>query len=247
MVFTDPPYNVPVNGHVCGLGTVKHAEFAMASGEMSEDEFRTFLSTATKHMATFSKNGAIHYLCMDWRHIQDLLIAARPHYSELKNICVWNKANGGMGSLYRSKHELVAVYKVGTRPHINNVALGKYGRNRTNVWDYAGINSISAERSEELAMHPTVKPVALVKDAILDCSNKAGLVLDVFAGSGTSLLAAELAGRHGFGMEIDPGYVDTAIRRLKEKTGLKARLGANGPTFEEVIEERIAGAQETAA
>lgn len=247
MVFTDPPYNVSVNGHVCGLGKVKHAEFAMASGEMSEDEFRAFLSTFTEHLTAFSKNGAIHYLCMDWRHIEDLLVAAGPHYSELKNLCVWNKANGGMGSLYRSKHELVAVYKMGSKPHINNVALGKHGRNRTNVWDYAGINSISEERSEELAMHPTVKPVALVKDAILDCSNKGGLILDVFAGSGTSLLAAELACRHCYGMEIDPGYVDTAIKRLREQTGLEARLGANGPTFDEAKEERIAGARETAA
>jgi DNA modification methylase len=143
-----------------------------------------------------------------------------------------------MGSLYRSKHELVAVYKVGSRPHINNIALGKHGRNRTNVWDYAGITSIGEERSKELAMHPTVKPVELVRDAVLDCSKRGGLILDVFSGSGTSLLAAELAGRIGYGMEIDPGYVDTAVMRLKAKTGLEARLGAHGPTFDEVKRER---------
>lgn len=238
MVFTDPPYNVPINGHVCGLGGIKHREFTMASGEMSQDEFRNFLSSVTEQLASHSKDGSIHYLCMDWRHIGSLLVAASPHYSELKNICVWNKSNGGMGSLYRSKHEMIAVYKAGSKPHINNIDLGRHGRNRTNVWDYAGITSISNDRNEELAMHPTVKPVSLVKDAILDCSKRNGIVLDAFTGSGTTLLAAEGTGRRGYGIEIDPSYIDTAIHRLREKTGLIATLGKGGATFEEIAAAR---------
>ena len=169
MVFTDPPYNVPIAGHVSGLGKIKHDDFAMASGEMSESEFIGFLRTAFGHMADFSVDGSLHYLCMDWRHAYELLDAARSVYSELKNLCVWNKTNGGMGSLYRSKHELVFVFKNGTAKHVNNVELGRYGRNRTNVWDYAGANSLSSDRANDLALHPTVKPVALVADAILGC------------------------------------------------------------------------------
>ena len=234
MVFTDPPYNVPIEGHVCGLGAVKHAEFAMASGEMSEAEFITFLEVVFGHMANVSTDGAIHFVCMDWRHLYELLMAGRQVYSELKNLCVWNKSNGGMGSLYRSKHELVAVLKAGTGAHINNVELGAHGRYRTNVWDYAGINSFGKERDADLAMHPTVKPVKLVEDAILDCSRRGGIVLDPFAGSGTSIIAAERSGRRCFALELDPKYVDAACRRFRDLTGEEPIHEASGLTFSEL-------------
>jgi hypothetical protein len=170
MVFTDPPYNVAIAGNVSGLGKVKHREFAMASGEMSAHEFTEFLETAFMRLADFSTNGSIHFICMDWRHIRELLEAATKPYSELKNLCVWSKTNAGMGSLYRSQHELIFLFKKGTAPHVNNVELGRFGRNRTNVWNYPGVNTFGKDRGTELAMHPTVKPVALVADAILDCS-----------------------------------------------------------------------------
>ena len=178
MVFTDPPYNVPIAGHVSGLGKIKHDDFAMACGEMSENEFIGFLRTAFGHMADFSVDGSLHYLCMDWRHAFEILGAGRAVYREFKNLCVWNKNNGGMGSFYRSKHELVFVFKKGTATHINNIELGRYGRSRTNVWDYPGANSLNGERGRDLALHPTVKPVALVADAIRDASKRGGIVLE---------------------------------------------------------------------
>lgn len=218
LVFTDPPYNVRIDGHVCGLGSVKHDEFAMASGEMSEAEFTAFLTTVLGNLASASANGAIHFVCMDWRHMLELLSAGRQIYADLKNVCVWNKTNGGMGSLYRSKHEMVAVFKNGNAPHINNVELGKHGRYRTNVWDYEGVNTFGKER-DALAMHPTVKPVQLIEDAILDCSDRGDVVLDAFCGSGSTLIAAERAGRRGFGLELETKYVDATLRRFRDLTG----------------------------
>ena len=238
MVFTDPPYNVPVHGHVCGLGRIRHAEFAMASGEMSEAEFTTFLETVFRHLTTHSADGSIHFHCMDWRHVRELLNAAQGIYAEFKNLCVWNKTNGGMGSFYRSKHELVFVFKNGTAPHINNVELGKYGRYRTNVWDYAGVNALSAGRMDELAMHPTVKPVALVADAIRDCSKRGGIVLDCFAGSGTTLIAAERTGRRARVLEMEPKYVDVAIERFEQLTGEQATHAESGLTFSQMRDWR---------
>jgi DNA modification methylase len=234
MVFVDAPYNVPIEGHVCGLGKVKHQEFAMAAGEMSVAEFVRFLNTVLGHLAAHSADGSIHFVCMDWRHIGEVLAAAKDVYSEFKNLVVWNKTNGGMGSLYRSKHELVFVFKAGTAPHINNVELGRHGRYRTNVWDYAGINTFSEGRQDALAMHPTVKPVALVADAIRDCSRHNGIVLDCFAGSGTTLVAAAKTGRRGYGIELDPHYVDVAIERLEGLPNLKAVHAETGRTFEEI-------------
>jgi DNA modification methylase len=222
MVFTDPPFNLSITGNVSGLGKVKHREFAMASGEMSPHEYTKFLGAAFMRLADFSTDGSIHFVCMDWRHIRELLQAAAKLYSELKNVCVWAKTNAGMGSLYRSQHELVFVFKKGTAPHVNNVELGRFGRNRTNIWNYPGTNIVGKNRDAEIAMHPTVKPLALVADAILDCSKRGGIVLDVFAGSGTTLIAAEKTGRRGFGIEIDPYYSDTIIRRFDEMYGLKA-------------------------
>jgi DNA modification methylase len=222
MVFTDPPYNVAITGNVSGLGKVKHGEFAMTSGEMCPHEYATFLAATFIRLGEFSTNGSIHFICIDWRHIRELLEAAAKPYSELKNLCVWAKTNAGMGSLYRSQHELIFVFKKGTAPHVNNVELGRFVRNRTNIWNYPGTNIVGKTRDAELATHPTVKPLALVADAILDCSKRGEIILDVFAGSGTTLIAAEKTGRRGFGIEIDAYYTDTIIRRFDEMYGLKA-------------------------
>jgi len=238
MGFTDPPYNVPIDRNVCGLGRIRHREFAMASGEMSEADFTAFLRTVFAHMTAASVDGAIHFACMDWRHMGEMLAAGRAAYSELKNLVVWSKTNAGMGSFYRSKHELIFVWKVGTAPHVNNFELGQYGRSRTNVWTYAGINTLRAGRLEELALHPTVKPVAMVVDAIKDCSHHKGIVLDPFAGSGTTLIAAERTGRRARGIELDPVYVDVAVRRWQEFTGKRATLVGTAQTFEEIEERR---------
>ncbi len=241
MVFTDPPYNVPVDGHVCGLGRIKHREFAMGVGEMSEEEFTAFLKAACENLTRFSGDGALHYICMDWRHVYELLSASRGVYSELKNICVWNKDNAGMGSLYRSKHELVAVFKHGKAPHTNNIELGRHGRYRTNVWDYAGVNTMRKGRLEELAMHPTVKPTALVSDAIMDSTKRGQIVLDPFAGSGTTLMAADKTGRIARCIELDAHYCDVIIRRWETLTDGDAVHQAQGKTFKSLQAESEAG------
>lgn len=238
MVFTDAPYNVPVSGHVCGLGKVQHAEFAMASGEMSSAEFTTFLSDALKQLVAHVRDGAVLDLCMDWRHLSQLLAAIQANELVLLNLCVWNKNNGGMGSLYRSKHELVLIAKKGKAPHTNNIELGKHGRYRTNVWDYAGVNSFGKGRMNDLADHPTVKPVALVADAIRDVTRPGEIVLDAFMGSGTTILAAERTKRSAYGIEIEPGYIDVAIRRWSAMTGEEAVLAESGETFAEVAAGR---------
>lgn len=238
MAFTDPPYNVPVTGHVCGLGKITHQEFAMPSGEMSKSEFTQFLTDFVAKMAVHLKDGAILDLCMDWRHMGELIAAIEANGLGLINLCAWNKTNGGMGSLYRSKHELVFIAKKGSAPHTNNVELGKHGRYRTNVWDYAGVNTFGKGRMNDLADHPTVKPVALVADAIRDVSLPGEIVLDAFMGSGTTILAAERTKRRGYGIEIAPGYVDVAIRRWQRMTGQEAVLEATGQTFAEVTADR---------
>ena len=242
LVFTDPPYNVAIDGHVCGSGSIKHAEFAMASGEMSRDVFTAFLSDTLGAMARRCRDGAIAFVCMDWRHMGEMLAAGQGAFTELKNLCVWNKTNGGMGTFYRSKHELVFVWKVGTAPHTNTFGLGDTGRYRTNVWDYAGISSISAHRSDELAMHPTVKPVALVADAIRDCSKRGDIVLDAFGGSGSTLIAAEKTGRSARLIEYEPGYCDVIVERWQRLTGKRATLSATGASFEDVTDTRLGAA-----
>ena len=214
MVFTDPPYNVPIDGHVGGLGEIRHREFKMASGEMTPGEFQGFLKAAFANMAEASRNGAIHFICMDWRHIAEVMAAAQGIYGGLKNLCVWNKNNGGMGSFYRSKHELVFVYKVGTEPHINTIELGKNGRYRTNVWDYAGVNTWRAGRDADLEMHPTVKPTALVIDAIKDCSRRGDIVLDAFAGSGTTIIAAHKCRRRAVAVPCSVRNHSTTAYRI---------------------------------
>ena len=238
MVFTDPPYNLPIAGFVGGKGKTKHGDFAMASGEMRPTEFAQFLIDTLGLHAQHSSSGSIHFICMDWRHIGALLQAGEAVYSEVKNLCVWAKTNGGMGSLYRSQHELVFVFQSGSGPVINNVKLGAYGRNRSNVWSYAGQTTLTPTRQEELAMHPTVKPVRLVADAILDCSKRGGLILDGFAGSGTTIVAAEQTGRLAYALELDARYVDVAIRRWEKHTGEPAKHAVQGLTFQELAQAR---------
>jgi DNA modification methylase len=225
LMFADPPYNVPINGHVGGIGSIKHREFAMASGEMSSVQFMEFLRTVLLSAAGVSVDGAIHFICMDWRHMEEALSAGKLVYSELKNLCVWNKDNGGMGSFYRSKHELILVYKTGNAPHTNTIELGQHGRYRTNVWDYACVNTLRSGRMADLAMHPTVKPVALVVDAIRDCSHRNDIVFDPFAGSGTTIIAAEKSGRRA--------------RRWQEFAGAAAIHEPTGRRFDDVREERM--------
>jgi len=239
IVFTDPPYNVEIDGHASGLGAIRHRPFPMASGEMDKSEFTAFLRRACENLAAFSADGSIHYICMDWRHLEEVLAAGQSVYSELKNLCVWVKDNAGMGSLYRSRHELVLVFKHGRDGHRNNVQLGKYGRNRSNVWHYPGANSFArcGEEGNLLALHPTVKPVSLVADAILDCSARGDIVLDSFLGSGTTVIAAERTGRRCYGLELDPGYVDTIIRRWQALTVGNSCHAVSGRHFDDLARE----------
>jgi DNA modification methylase len=236
IVVTDPPYNVKVDGHVSGKGAVRHREFAMASGEMRPLEFVRFLWTSLEAMLRHTRSGAILFVFMDWRHADELLQAVRALQLELKNICVWVKHNAGMGSLYRSQHEFVFVFKYGRSRHQNNVELGRHGRSRTNVWNYRGANSFGRDHDADnpFALHPTVKPVAMIADAILDCSKRGNSLLDPFLGSGTAVLAAERTGRRCYGIEIDPLYVDLAIRRWQSITGQDARHIAGGLTFNDI-------------
>jgi DNA modification methylase len=243
-VFTDPPYNVKIDGHVCGSGKVKHREFAMATGEMDKAGFTRFLLDALSGMAEVSLDGAIHFVCMDWRHMEELSAAGAEVYSALKNLVVWAKTNGGMGTFYRSRHELIFVYKVGTAKHLNTFGLGETGRYRTNVWDYPGVNSFGGNQ-EDLALHPTVKPVALVADAIRDVTRRGDIVLDGFGGSGTTLIAAERTGRVARLVELDPLYCDVICRRFEALTGQPARLADTDQTFAEVAHDRAAEADTT--
>ncbi len=221
MIISDVPYNLRITNNVSGLGKIKHGEFLMASGEMSQAEFTRFLTTVFRLMVAHSVDGSIHFIFIDWRHLLELLRAGRIAYTELKNMVVWVKRSGGMGAMYRSQHEHIAVFKSGTAPHINNVELGRFGRNRTNVWHCAGMNSFGPEREELLALHATVKPVSLIADAILDCSHRGGIILDPFLGSGTAILAAERSGRRCYAMELDPRFVDVALRRVRKSCGIE--------------------------
>lgn len=238
MAFLDPPYNVKIDGHVCGRGRIRHREFAHASGEMTSAQFVIFLEKTLSLCARHTVDGSISYVCMDWRHAGELLKAGSVAYDELKNICVWAKSTPGQGSFYRSQHELVFVYKRGKSPHLNTFELGQHGRTRSNVWNYPGANMFRAGRMDELKMHPTVKPVALVCDAMRDCSRRGAIVLDAFAGSGTTIMAAEQIGRRAFCMEIDPRYVDVAIRRWQCFTGKDAILEATQQPFEDLSKGR---------
>jgi len=239
MVFADPPYNDPIDGYVTGFGKVHHPEFAVASGEMNESEFTGFLTAVLAQLARHSVDGALQFICMDWRHSAELISAAREVRAEFKNLCVWVKDNAGQGSLYRSQHELVFVFKNGKAPHRNNIQLGQYGRYRTNVWQYRRVNSLSRGTDEgNLSnLHPTVKPVELVADAILDCTARGDIVLDAFLGSGTTVIAAERVGRICYGLELDPRYVDTIVRRWQAFTGQIAVQESTGRNFNDIEEE----------
>ena len=230
-MFTDPPYNVRIDGHARGRGRTRHAEFDLASGDMTSADFRMFLAETLGNGARVSRPGALHYVCMDWRHIADLIGVAEAIYDVMVNLCVWAKTNAGQGSFYRSQHELIGVWRVGEAPHRNNVELGRHGRNRSNLWTYAGVNSFGTGREEALRVHPTVKPTAMVADALRDCTAAGDGVLDLFLGSGTTLLAAEKIGRRAFGMELSPGYVDVAIARWQAFTKLDAVLDGDGRCF----------------
>jgi DNA modification methylase len=238
MAFLDPPYNVKIDGHVGGRGRTKHREFVCASGEMTSKQFVQFLHDALRLCAHYTADGGITYVCMDWRHARELFEAGAAVYDELKNVCVWAKTTPGQGSFYGNQHELVFVYKRGSAPHLNTFELGQYGRSRSNVWTYAGSNTFRAGRMDELKMHPTVKPVALIGDAMRDCSRRGSIILDAFAGAGTTIMAAEQIGRRAFSIEIDPHYVDVAIRRWQKFTGKDAFLEATGQTFEEIAANR---------
>jgi DNA modification methylase len=240
MIITDPPFNVRVNGHITGRGKARHKEFAQASGEMSEAEFEAFLKAVMALLSRFSTEGSLHYLFMDWRHIREILAAGKAVYHAFLNMCVWTKTNAGQGSFYRSAHELVFLFRKGETQHTNNVQLGKFGRNRSNVWPYAGANTFRTGRMEDLKAHPTVKPVAMIVDAIKDATKRGEIVLDAFLGSGTTMLATEKTCRRCFGIEIEPKFVDVAIRRWQAFTGKDAILEATGQTFDEVMAERLA-------
>src|SRR5712692_7578683 len=240
LVLTDPPYNVPIES-ISGLGKTRHANFVMASGDMTEAEFTAFLSASIGCAKASVRQGAILFVFMDWRHVYELITASREVGLALKNLIVWVKTNAGMGSFYRSQHELILVFKNGEGPHQNNIELGRHGRTRSNVWTYAGVNTFRAGRLDELSIHPTVKPVALVADAMRDCSRRGDIILDPFMGSGTTILAAERVGRRGYGLEIDALYVDAAIRRWQDFTKRDAILKATGQTFDEVAVARSHG------
>lgn len=239
--FLDPPYNLRISNLV-GRGRTRHREFVAASGEMLPEEFRSFLRESLRAAAKFSRDGAVHYVCMDWRHIEQLIGVGREVYSPLLNLAVWVKSNAGQGTFYRSQHELIAVFRVGSSQHLNNIQLGRHGRNRSNVWTYAGVNSFRAGRMDELRAHPTAKPVALVADALKDCTRRNDIVLDTFVGSGTTIMAAERVGRKAYALELDPAYVDITIRRWQNLTRRDAVHAATGRCFSELEEERAAHA-----
>lgn len=242
-ILTDPPYNVPIAGHVSGLGKTTHREFAEASGEMTPEQFRIFLEGAFRNLRDGSVDGSIHMIFMDWRHMAEIQAAGYAVYTELKNLIVWVKDNGGMGSFYRSRHELIFVFKNGTAPHVNSFELGQHGRYRTNVWSYKGMNSFGGRRDEEIGLHPTVKPVALLADAIKDVSTRGSIVLDLFGGSGSTLIAAHKTGRRGRLMELDPLYCDCIVRRWQTFAKDDAILESTGQSFAEV--EALRGSPET--
>jgi DNA modification methylase len=241
MAFLDPPYNVRVRD-IVGRGQIKHTEFAMASGELSRTDFVDFLAASLAAAAAVSRDGAIHFACMDWRHIGQLLDAGSRVYGETLNVAVWVKSNAGQGSFYRSQHELIGVFRVGQGAHLNNIELGRHGRSRSNVWHYAGLNTFRAGRLDELKSHPTVKPVALVADAMKDCTRRGDIVLDTFCGSGTTILAAERVGRRAYTLELEPRFVDVAIQRWQAFSRKDAIHAESGLTFDELASKGLSAA-----
>ncbi|WP_226948844.1 DNA-methyltransferase [Rhizorhabdus wittichii] len=237
-VFSDPPYNIKIEGVVSGLGKKKHKDFAMGVGEMSDEDFRAFLGGYLQRCKEHASPGAVIFACMDWRQIDLLMFAGRDAGLHRINKTIWNKGSGGMGSLYRSAYEEVVVFCTEASSATNNVLLGKNGRNRTNVWTYPGANRKGSSAGKALGDHPTPKPVELVADALQDVTQRGDLVFDPFIGSGTTLIAAEATGRIACGIDLDPGYVDVAIVRWQQMTGRQAIHADSGKSFEEVIRER---------
>jgi len=221
VVLTDEPYNVPIAGHVTHG---EHREFAMASGEMTDEEFQSFNQKWMAACLPYVMDGGLLATFIDWRGIAHAHAAATDIGLKQLNLIVWSKTNGGMGSLYRSQHELLPIYKKGTAPHINNVNLGKRGRYRTNVWTYPGASSLGSDARKGLNFHPTVKPTAMLEDALLDITNRGDIVIDPFLGSGSTLIAAHRTGRICYGVELDPRYVDLIVHRYEKLTGEKAQL-----------------------
>ncbi|HKG76595.1 MAG TPA: DNA methyltransferase [Beijerinckiaceae bacterium] len=238
MAFADPPYNLKIASFQ-GRGRTKHREFLVASGEQSREEFIALLQETSANIAAVCVDGAIVFMCMDWRHMGEMLAAGEVVFGELKNLIVWNKTSPGQGSFYRSQHELIFAWKVGDAEHVNAFGLGAHGRMRANVWNYPGTNNFKSGCRQDLALHPTVKPVALIADALRDCSMKGDIVVDLFMGSGTTIMAAEKVGRRAYGMELDPLYVDVAVRRWKAATKADVILSGDGQTFEEVAAARL--------
>jgi DNA modification methylase len=230
MVITDPPYNVAISSD---QGRGEHREFVAASGELPRSEFTRFLAEALQLASKHSVNGAIHFIFMTWKRLPEILAAGEEIYGEPKNVVVWVKTNAGQGTFYRSQHELIFVFKHGDGAHLNHFELGQRGRSRSNVWIYPGVNTFRAGRLDDLALHPTVKPVALVADAMRDCSRRGEIVLDPFMGAGTTILAAERVGRRSYGLELDPLYIDAAIRRWQAFTKRDAVLAGANTTFDE--------------
>lgn len=237
--FLDVPYNQPAKA-IGGRGQFKHGNFAFGSGELTRPEFVTFLTESLGNAARVSAPGAVHFVCIDWRHVRDVIEAGEALYGDFIDLVVWNKTIGGQGRPYRSQHELICVFRVGTGKHRDNVQMGRFGRNRSNVWTYAGMNAFGAGRMENLSAHPTVKPLRLVADAIKDCTRPGDFVLDTFVGSGTSILAAERVGRRALAMEISPNYGDVAVRRWQAATRADARLVETGQPFDALAIERAA-------
>ena len=244
MAFLDPPYNVKIRS-VVGRGRTKHQEFAMASGEMARQGYVEFLIQTLENAVSHSRAGALHFVCMDWRHQRELIEAGEQTYSAQVNLVVWVKSNAGQGSFYRSQHELIGVFRVGEAPHLNNIALGRHGRSRSNVWRYAGVNSFRAGRMDELRAHPTAKPVALIADAIKDCTRRRDIVLDTFCGSGSTLMAAERVGRRAYCLELEPRYVDVTIRRWQAFTRRDAVHMETGFAFDERARELLGSSEAT--
>lgn len=247
MVLTDPPFNVRIQGHVGGLGKTAHREFVMASGEMKPDEFYKFLRSSLKRMKQALKDGGLLYIYMDKNGLELLLKAGRKIGLKMHSICIWKKPNGGMSSLYRSQHEFIVIFKKGKASHVNNILLGKYGRYRTTVWEYPGFNSFSRERRELFHLHPTLKNVQMLADAIRDVTKRGDVVLDSFAGAGSTTIASEKTSRQSVSVELDPIYIDTILKRFENEFGTEALHAETGMTFSELADARLTAVDAEAA
>jgi hypothetical protein len=242
--FIDPPYNIKVDGFITGKGRHRHREFVQGSGELSTDEYFALLKDSLLVLKGCCAPTALVYACIDWRHVMEMTVAGHACGMPLYTICVWTKTNGGMGGIYRNAHELVCVFKAGAEQPLDNVELGRHGRNRTNVWSYPGMSSFGKERDELLGSHPTVKPVAMIADALRDVTKRGDVVIDTFLGSGSTLMAAQETGRICCGVELDPLYVDVTIRRWQNATGRDAILFETGERFDDVAQRLLTASSE---